>query len=70
MKRQTAVEFLVSKIASLIDDEYWSNQQNITKQVNRALDMERDQIIDAYRADVYPCSKEDAEDYYNNTYKK
>jgi len=31
--------------------------------------MEKEQIIDAYKSDRYPCSDEDAEKYYNETYK-
>ena len=30
--------------------------------------MEKGQIIDAYRWDKYPCSYEEAEQYYNETY--
>lgn len=31
---------------------------------------EKEQIISAYKADRYPCSYEDAEEYYNKTYKQ
>ncbi len=34
------------------------------------LPMEKEQIIDAYKSDRYPCSNEDAEQYYNETYAK
>lgn len=37
---QTAVEYLISKIASKIDNEYWSNQQDITEYVEQAKEME------------------------------
>ncbi len=30
--------------------------------------MEKEQIIDAYKSDRHPCSDEDAEQYYNQTY--
>jgi hypothetical protein len=30
--------------------------------------MEKEQIIDAYSADRFPCSEEDAEQYYTETY--
>lgn len=33
------------------------------------LEMEKEQITTAYKADRYPCSDEDAEHYYNETYK-
>lgn len=35
----------------------------------QAKEMEKEQIMDAYKADLYPCSDEDAEDYYNETFK-
>jgi DNA-directed RNA polymerase subunit F len=40
----TAVELLVSKIASKIDNEYWCNQQNITEYVEEAKQMEDETI--------------------------
>jgi DNA-directed RNA polymerase subunit F len=40
----TAVELLVSKIASKIDDEYWCAQQNITEYVEEAKKMEDETI--------------------------
>jgi translation initiation factor 2B subunit (eIF-2B alpha/beta/delta family) len=40
----TAVELLVSKIASKIDGEYWCNQQNITEYVEEAKQMEDETI--------------------------
>jgi hypothetical protein len=30
--------------------------------------MEKEQIIDAYKSDRHPCSDEDAEQYYNETF--
>ena len=49
----TAVELLVSKIASKIDDEYWCNQQNITKYVEQAKEMEEKRNENPYsRKDV------------------
>ena len=30
--------------------------------------MFEEQIIDAYQADRFPCSEQDAEQYYNETY--
>lgn len=36
--------------------------------VEQAKQLEKEQIIRAYMADLYPCSFEDAEEYYNNTY--
>jgi hypothetical protein len=31
---------------------------------------EREQIIDAYKADLYPCSDEDAANYYETNFNK
>ena len=33
------------------------------------LEIEKEQIIDAYISDRIPCSEQDAEDYYFSTYK-
>jgi hypothetical protein len=32
------------------------------------IELEKEQIIEAYKADIYPCSDEDAEQYYTSTY--
>ena len=36
----------------------------------QAKDMFEEQVKDAYKADLYPCSDEDAEQYYNETFNK
>ena len=36
--------------------------------IEEVLEMEKQQIIDAYKAELYPCSDEDAEQYYNETF--
>ena len=36
---------------------------------DKLLDLEKEQIIDAYISDRFPCSEQDAEDYYFSTYK-
>lgn len=61
--KQTAVEWLglyIKGITTLNCDDI----------INQAKEMEKEQIIDAYKADLYPCSDEDAEQYYNETFKK
>jgi len=69
----TAVELLVNKIASKIDDEYWCNQQNITEYVEQAKEMHYKEIIDAFKKgqalgfDDNPNYM--AEQYYNETFK-
>jgi uncharacterized protein YjgD (DUF1641 family) len=69
----TAVELLVSKIASKIDDKYYSNQQDITEYVEQAKQLEKQQIIDAYMARMDITDKEAVakiigEEYYTSTY--
>ena len=57
----TAVEWLQEKY----------KQQGVifNLQFDQAKAMEKEQIKDAYKADLYPCSDEDAEDYYYETFK-
>ena len=60
MKKQTAVEWLYSE---------WSRNGTIfIEDLEQAKEMEKEQIIMAYKADLHPCSDEDAEQYYNRTY--
>ena len=84
MKKQTAVEWLVEQILSEVDKynddctevvgvEYWNAFRSCTdlsKYVDKAKQMEQEQIEEAYKADLHPCSDEDAEQYYNETYSK
>jgi hypothetical protein len=68
--KQTAVEWLVNKIASKIDNEYWSNQQDITEYIEQAKAMEKEQIINAWIVADNPLQRMEAEKYYNITYKQ
>jgi hypothetical protein len=62
MKQQTAVEWL--------EQQLFNKRGKFTKgDIDQAKAMEKEQIMDAYKADLYPCSDEDAEDYYNQTFK-
>jgi hypothetical protein len=36
----------------------------------QAKEMEKEHIKDAYKADLHPCSDDDAEQYYNETFKQ
>jgi spore coat protein CotF len=62
----TAVEWFVQQL-----EEYGSDDFKIIfkKQFEQAKAMEKEQIEMAYQADRYPCSDEDAEQYYKETYK-
>lgn len=59
--KMTAVQWLLNEWQSL---ETTLPNSLIVK----VLEMEKQQIIDAYRADLHPCSDEDAEQYYNETF--
>ena len=59
--KQTAVEWLIEKRAT--GDLCFSD-------FLKAKEMEKEQIIDAYLSDRFPCSYEDAEQYYNETFNK
>lgn len=68
-KRQTAVEWLENEIFRRY--KFTLQQLNcgpLEEAIQQAKEMEKEQIIDAYRADLFPCSDEDAEQYYNETY--
>jgi hypothetical protein len=60
---QTAVEWLINQV----EDFCFLIPVDI---IEEAKEMEKQQIIDAYKSDRYPCSDDDAEEYYNETFKK
>ena len=62
----TSIDFLVSKIASKIDDRYYSNQQDITEYIEQANKMFEQQIIDAVNIDKRQY--DNAKQYYISTY--
>ena len=62
---QSAVEFLEKQLTLALGDEV----KDLRGLFVVAKEMEKEQIKDAYKADRYPCSYEDAEEYYNDTYK-
>ena len=65
MEKQTAVEFAVEKLEKLIPS---GNQLLIGIILNQAKEIEKEQIIDACNVDKRYY--ENAEQYYNETYKK
>jgi hypothetical protein len=72
--KQTAVEWLISELRESKDFHRVINELNqrgsvVRHILNEAKAMEKEQIINAYKADLYPCSDEDAEDYYKQTFK-
>jgi hypothetical protein len=63
-KKQTAVEWLIDWMGKT---QYFIGN-DLIQAVNEAKAMEREQIKDAYQSDRFPCSEEDSEQYYNETY--
>ena len=75
MKKQTAMQ-------ELLEEVILEREKSISVEFREALDFvitaiktdykekEKQQIIDAYKADLHPCSDEDAEQYYNETFKQ
>tara|TARA_R110000822_G_scaffold113453_1_gene244575 strand:+ start:35 stop:469 length:435 start_codon:yes stop_codon:yes gene_type:complete len=73
-KQQTAVDWLIEKF-NQCEPMYSGIQSNehkeyLDKLVQQAKEMEKEQIEDAYKADLYPCSDEDAEQYYKENYEQ
>jgi hypothetical protein len=64
-KQQTSVEWLVEQLKT----KYDINIERLSV-TDKAKAMHEQQIIVAYLSDRFPCSDEDAEQYYNETYKK
>jgi hypothetical protein len=63
-KTQTAVEWLFQQLWNEPKDKFtWYALKE------KAIQMEKEQIIIAYQSERYPCSDSDAEQYYNETYK-
>lgn len=66
----TAVEFLFKNMTLYVSNE---NEDVFNKLFEQALEIEKQQIIDAAANHCYPTcelAKIDAENYYNETYKK
>jgi hypothetical protein len=64
---KTAVEWLEEMLTISLGEHHMSLFIN---EFNKAKKMEKEQIIMAYKADLNPCSDEDAEQYYNETFKQ
>jgi hypothetical protein len=67
-KKLTAVQMAFEKLAQqglLVIDDY----ENLNV-YHEAKAMEKEQIKNAYQSDRFPCSEEDSEQYYNETYKQ
>ena len=71
MENITAVQWLKTEIEKHGDPEYliirWTDFDEF---INQAKQMEKEQIVQAYHDDNFPCSHYGAEQYYNETFGK
>jgi hypothetical protein len=74
--KQTAVEWYNLKVIELMTQREQENidvlefRNQLDLLLTQAKAMEKEKIMDAYKADLYPCSDEDAEQYYKETFKQ
>ena len=66
MTQWTAVEWLFERLTARMGGSIQAYRSTF----EMAREMEKEQIMNAYKADLYPCSDEDAEQYYNETFNK
>jgi hypothetical protein len=73
-KKETAVEWLIEQMTEL---ESTKKERSLSLHLDlleecfeQADAMFEEQIKNAYQSDRFPCSEEDAEQYYNETYKQ
>ena len=64
--KQTAVEFLAKQALNYLNDE---QENNLIKVIQQALEMEKQQIIDAVNSQRQLGWDEKGEQYYNDKYK-
>jgi hypothetical protein len=65
MAEQTAVDWLFEQIPV-----EWTSTKYAFDAYKQAKEMEKDQIKTAYKSDRQPCSDDDADQYYNETFGK
>jgi hypothetical protein len=61
----TTIEWLQAKL--------WENNMLTSEDLklfDQAKEMEKQDIMNAYKADLHPCSDEEAQQYYNETFKQ
>ena len=69
LNNMTAVEFLAKQALNYLNDE---QENNLIKVIQQALEMEKQQIIDAYKKGyIFGMQNRNSkpEEYYNETYK-
>jgi len=66
--KQSSVDILCQKLANKLGLQAITFYIDHQEEIAEAKAMHKEEIIDAYNADLYPCSDEDSEQYYNDTY--
>lgn len=61
---KTAIEWLEEKMKDNLGEDF----DAVRGYFVMAKDVEQIQITDAYQSDRFPCSEQDAERYFNETY--
>jgi hypothetical protein len=74
-KKETAVDYLIKNIEIAlklngVKLNHMYRMKTVYPLYSQAKAMEREQIKNAYQSDRFPCSEEDAEQYFNETYKQ
>jgi hypothetical protein len=74
MEEQTAVEFLVEELSAIIGKINFTSMQGLLMKdaIEKAKEMEKEQIKEAFKHGELPplFVNYNAEEYYNETYKK
>ena len=65
MTQQTAVDWLISNLPNRFRNAILND---CVQELKQAREMEREQIMRAYRHDLHPMFQGDAEGYYSDTY--
>jgi len=63
MKEKSSIEWLLNQVRFYITDK-----EKFEKLKSSAKQMHKEEIMTAYRADLFPCSDEDAEQFYKTWY--
>jgi hypothetical protein len=66
-KTPTAVQWLIKQLIPTISIRL--SEAYMQELIDKSIEMEKQQIIEAYKSDMHPCSDEDAEQYYTDNYK-
>ncbi len=66
--KQTAVDIFHDRVIEMLGRKRPLTTNEVAKVWAELKEMEKAQIAEAYQSDRFPCSDEDAEQYYKETY--